>query len=57
MGTCVSRREHMGVHVLSDDDAMCGSFVEEQRDDDDLRHVPRILPTGFKLTGVPLGVA
>jgi hypothetical protein len=47
MGMCVSRREHMGVHVSSESDAMCGGFVAEQRDVDDLRHVPRILPMGF----------
>jgi hypothetical protein len=57
MGMCVSRREHVGVHVSSNGDAMCGGFVAEKRDVDDLRHVPRILPMGFGLTGVPLGVA
>jgi hypothetical protein len=53
----VSHREHVGVYVSSDGDSMCGGFVEKKRDVDDLRHVPRILPMGFGLTGVPLGVA
>jgi hypothetical protein len=43
--------------MSSDGDAMCGGFMTEQRDVDDIIHVPRILPTGFRLTGVPLGVA
>jgi hypothetical protein len=47
----------MGVDMSSDVDAMCGSFVADKRDVDDLRHVPRIFPTIFWLTGVPLGVA
>jgi hypothetical protein len=47
----------VNLHILNNSDAMCGGFVVEQRDVNDLRHVPRILPTSFGLTGVPLGVA
>jgi hypothetical protein len=43
--------------VSSNGDSMCGGFVAEQRDVNDLRHVTRILPAYFGLTGVPLGVA
>jgi hypothetical protein len=43
--------------MSSNGDAMCGGFVAEQRDVDDLKHVPRILPTCFGLTCLPLGVA